>query len=225
MLALARRAALGIAQLLTVLALALFAPAWTLAYREAWIYLAVFGTAVVLISAYLMKNDPVLLERRIEAGPKAEKRPQQRAIQIVASLAFLSIFLIASLGHRFGWWHVPLWLETAGDVMVAVGFFIVFLTFRENSFASGTIDLWENQRVVATGVYAAVRHPMYAGALLMLCGTPLALGSFWSFAGVALLAAALVWRIFDEERFLAKSLPGYREYCSKVPFRLVPRVW
>ena len=97
--------------------------------------------------------------------------------------------------------------------MVALGFFIVFLTFRENSFASGTIDLWENQRVVATGVYAAVRHPMYAGALLMLCGTPLALGSLWSFAGVALLAAALVWRIFDEERFLAKRPAG----LSRVP--------
>ena len=225
MLGTASRAALGIAQLLAILALTLFAPAWTLAYREAWIYLGVFGTAIVAITAYLLKNDPALLARRIEAGAKAEKRLQQRRIQVVASFAFLSIFFIASLDHRYGWSHLPLWLEIAGDVLVALGLFVVFLTFRENSFASGTVDVWKDQRVVATGVYATVRHPMYAGALLMLGGTPLALGSLWPFAAVGLMAIAIVWRLLDEERFLETTLPGYREYRTKVRYRLVPGVW
>jgi len=222
---LAVRATVGALQTLVLLALVLFVPALTLDYPQAWIYLAIFATAVALITAYLLKNDPALLERRIVAGPIAEKRKQQKLIHAIALCAFLSIFLVASSDHRFGWSHVPPLLEAGGAGLTALGFFFVFLVFRENSFASGTIGVWIGQQVVSSGPYTAVRHPMYSGALLMLIGTPLTLGSFWALVAVVPLAAAIVWRLLDEEGFLQKNLPGYAEYCRRVRSRLVPYVW
>jgi protein-S-isoprenylcysteine O-methyltransferase Ste14 len=222
---LAVRATVGALQTLGLLGLVLFVPALTLDYPQAWIYLAIFATAVALITAYLLKNDPALLERRIVAGPIAEKRKPQKIIHAIALCAFLAIFLSASFDHRFGWSYVPPLLEAGGAGLTAVGFFVVFLVFRENSFASGTIGVWSGQQVVSSGPYAAVRHPMYSGALLMLIGTPLTLGSFWALVAVVPLAAAIVWRLLDEEAFLQKNLPGYAEYCRRVRSRLVPYAW
>jgi len=133
--------------------------------------------------------------------------------------------VVASLDHRFSWSRVPPALELLGDALVASGFLAVFFVLKENSFAAGAIEVAPDQRVISTGPYAIVRHPMYAGALIMLFGTPLALGSFWSFVPFVLTIGVLVARLLDEETFLAKNLPGYDDYRREVRRRLVPLVW
>jgi protein-S-isoprenylcysteine O-methyltransferase Ste14 len=132
---------------------------------------------------------------------------------------------VPALDHHFGWSTVPRGGVVAGDVLVAIGFYLIFRVYRENTFTSATIEVAENQKVVATGPYAIVRHPMYASAFLYLLGTPLALGSHWGLVPVAVMIPFLIWRLFDEERFLARNLPGYTEYQKRVRHRLVPFVW
>src|SRR2546426_302785 len=128
----------------------------------------------------------------------------------------------ASLDHHFGWSAVPLGGVVAGDVLVAIGFYLIALVYRENTFTSATIEVAEHQTVISTGPYAIVRHPMYASASLYLLGTPLALGSYWGLVVLGAMIPFLLWRLFDEERFLAKNLPGYMEYQKRVRYRLVP---
>ena len=172
-----------------------------------------------------MKNDPKLLARRMRAGPGDEKERSQRIIQLVATFAFLVVIVFPALDHRFAWSTVPLAGVIAGDGLVALGFLIIFFVFRENSFASGVIEVDAGQKVVATGPYAFVRHPMYSGALIMMVGVPLALGSRWGLLLVIPIALAIVWRLLDEEAFLAKRLQGYPAYQARVRHRLVPWVW
>jgi protein-S-isoprenylcysteine O-methyltransferase Ste14 len=214
-----------LAQLVGTLGLALFAPAWTLDYPRAWIYLVIFTLAAGLITLYLVKHDPALLERRIRAGPRAESAPLQQAIQGVAALAFIGIFLLASLDHRFLWSRVPLAVAVAGELAVVLGFLIVFTVFRENTYTAATIEVAPDQTVVSTGPYALVRHPMYAGALILIAGSPLALGSWWALLPVLLLTAALVVRLLDEETYLGAQLPKYLGYRERVRYRLLPGVW
>jgi protein-S-isoprenylcysteine O-methyltransferase Ste14 len=132
---------------------------------------------------------------------------------------------VPALDHRFGWSSVPLYLEIVGSVLTALGFFITFLVFRVNTFTSATVEIAENQKVISTGPYALVRHPMYFGGLLIFIGTPLALGSYWGLFAVVAALPALIWRLLDEEKLLATSLPGYTEYKQRVRYRLVPLVW
>jgi len=161
----------------------------------------------------------------MRAGPGAEKERSQKTIQLVTMTAFLATLFVPALDHRFGWSHAPLAAVIAGDAMVAIGFTIVWRTFRDNSFAAGVIDIMPDQRVVTTGVYARVRHPMYAGALIMLFGIPLALGSWWGLIAFIPMCLAIVWRLIDEERFLTERLPGYAAYRAQVRWRLAPGIW
>jgi protein-S-isoprenylcysteine O-methyltransferase Ste14 len=215
----------GLLRFLSILAVLLFLPVWTFRYWQAWIFLFVFSACALATSLYVMKNDPKLLERRMRAGPVAEKERSQQIIQSVGTAAFISLLLFPPLDHRFGWSAVPWSMVVAGDVLVAVGFLIIFFVFRENGFASGVIEVNEGQKVVATGPYALVRHPMYAGALVMLIGVPLALGSGWGPLMVIPIGVVIVWRLLDEEKFLAKNLAGYSDYRNKVRHRLLPFLW
>src|SRR5262249_15652942 len=142
-----------------------------------------------------------------------------------ASMGFIALLLVPALDHRFAWSLVPLPLVILGDILTVVGFYFIFRVYKENTYASATIDLAENQKVISTGPYALVRHPMYASASLYLLGTPLALGSYWGFLAFGFMLPVLIWRLFDEEKFLAKNLPGYVEYQKKVGYRLLPYVW
>jgi len=222
---LARKTIVGLAQFIICLGILLFAPAWTLNFWPAWVYLFVFAGSVTLITLYLWKKDPKLLERRVNAGPGAEKDKKQKLIQFFASLAFISLFILASIDHRFSWSVIPLPIVIVGNVLVVLGFFIIFLVFKENTFSAATIVVAPDQSVISTGPYAIVRHPMYSGALVMLFGTPLALGSWWSLLVFVWLTFLIVWRLIEEETFLSNSLSGYQEYCRKVQYRLVPFVW
>ena len=142
-----------------------------------------------------------------------------------ASIGFIGLLVLPGLDHRFGWSQMPANVAIAGDILVVLGWIGIFFVFRENSFSSATIELAADQRVISTGPYALVRHPMYAAALVMLLGMPIALGSWWGVLTMAAVVPALAWRLLDEERFLARNLPGYSEYQRKVRYRLLPLVW
>ncbi|MFI5251892.1 MAG: methyltransferase family protein [Bacteroidota bacterium] len=207
------------------LAALLFVPAGTLNYWEAWVLMAVFVGGSVAITVYLAMKDPKLLERRMSGGPTAEKEPTQRIIMLWAMIGFIALLVFPALDHRFAWSPVPSYVALLGDALVTVGFLLVFFVIKINTYAASTIQIAEGQQVISTGPYSLVRHPMYAGAMPLLLGVPLALGSWWGVFVPILFTPALIWRLLDEERFLAKNLPGYSEYRDKVKFRLVPFIW
>ncbi len=215
----------GLLFLILVLGLALFLSAGTLSFWPAWFFLGVFFVCVLAITLYLMKNDPHLLERRVQAGPVAEKQRKQQLIQSLASLAFIAMFIIPGLDHRLDWSVMPPLLNLVGEVLVALGLLIVFFVFRENSYTSATIEVGAEQKIVTTGPYATVRHPMYSGALVMLLGVPFALGSWWGFVALIPISLVIIARLLDEEKFLAQNLPGYTEYLTKVHYHLIPYIW
>jgi protein-S-isoprenylcysteine O-methyltransferase Ste14 len=215
----------GILQLFFILGLTIFLPAWTLDYWQAWIVVAVFFACTLAVTVYLMKNDPKLLERRVSAGVGAEQERSQNIIQAFAAVAFIALFVVSALDHRFAWSTVPPYLVALGDILIVLGFYLVFLVFKENSFASGTIEVGADQCVISTGPYALVRHPMYVGALVMLVGVPLALGSLWGLVAIVPMTLVLIARLLDEEKFLTRNLTGYSDYQSKVRCRLLPLIW
>ncbi len=214
---LAGKTVLGLSQVIVALGVFLFAPAWTFDYWQAWVYLLLFAASAASITAYLWKNDPKLLERRVKGGPGAEKESSQRLIHLCLSIAFIALMIFPSLDHRFSWSKVPLVVVVAGDVLVACGFLIIFFVFRENTFTGSAIEVAADQQVIATGPYAIVRHPMYFGALVMLLGTSLALGSWWGVLMLLPLMAVIVWRLLNEERFLSKNLRGIRGVLPESP--------
>ncbi len=215
----------GLLNLFVILALSLFLPAWTLDFWQAWLFLASFFGPVLAITLYLLKRDLGLLERRVKIGPVAEQKSSQKIIQAFASLFFLLVILIAGFDHRLHWSVVPSTLVVIADVFVVIGLLIVFFVFRENSFTSATVEVAATQKVVTTGPYAVVRHPMYSGAFLLLMFTPIALGSWWALLPVPALNGVIILRLLDEEKLLADGLTGYAGYCHQVQWRLIPHVW
>jgi protein-S-isoprenylcysteine O-methyltransferase Ste14 len=172
-----------------------------------------------------MKKDPALLERRISTGPGSEKRRRQKILNFLISKALFLVVVVPVIDHRCAWSAVPLYGVAAGDVLVALGSLIVFFAFRENTFASAIIEVGTGQKVISSGPYALVRHPMYLGWLVTFSGVPLALGSWWGLFTIIPVALVIVWRLLDEETFLAGNLPGYSEYQNRVRYRLVPFIW
>ena len=221
-----RKTFISLAALMLVMAAAIFLAAGTLNYWQAWVFLILYAGASLAITLYLLIHDPALLERRMKAGPTAETRTSQKIIMGLASpLGFIGLVVVPALDRRFGWSDTAAPTALFGDVLVMLGWLAIFAVFRANSFAAATIDVAPDQQVISTGPYALVRHPMYAGALLMLVGIPIALGSWWGLLALAGMAPALVWRLLDEERFLAANLPGYVAYQDKVSHRLIPYLW
>ncbi len=220
-----KKALLAIVLLAVLKALLLLLAAGTVHYWQGWAYLAVYFGASLLITLYLMKEDPTLLERRLSAGPIAEKERSQRIIMVFAIIGYISLLVVSALDHRFMWSSVPLYVVIAGNMLILIGLYIIFPVYKENPFTFATIEVTDNQKVISTGPYAVVRHPMYSGSLLYLLGTPLALGSYWGLLVLAGTMPFFAWRLFDEERFLSKNLQGYREYCAKVRRRMIPRVF
>jgi protein-S-isoprenylcysteine O-methyltransferase Ste14 len=219
------RAVLGLLNLVVVLGLAVFGPAGTLRFPEAWALLAVFAGSSLAITLYLARKDPALLARRTQAGPVSEKERTQKVIQAFASIAFLATLVVPAVDRRLGWTRAPAVVAVLGDLLVGLGFWVVFRVFRENTFTSAVIEVAAEQRVIETGPYAVVRHPMYSGALVLIAGIPLALGSFVGLVTLLPFTAVIVWRLLDEERFLVGHLAGYAEYCRKTRHRLLPGVW
>jgi protein-S-isoprenylcysteine O-methyltransferase Ste14 len=220
-----RRALRGLAKLMLAMSVILFLPAWSLRFWQGWLYLAVFGGCCVATTLYFLKHDPKLVERRAAAGPTAEKQPAQKIIMTLTSACFLLLIVIPALDHRWHWSHVPVWLVLLSDAGFVLSFFLIALVLRQNSYAASTIQVETQQPVISTGAYALVRHPMYAAALPMFIFTPLALGSYWGLLVVVVMTPALIWRLLDEEHYLARNLPGYTAYCARTRTRLIPFVW
>jgi protein-S-isoprenylcysteine O-methyltransferase Ste14 len=206
----------GLVFLAIVMGLLLFLSAGTVQFWQAWVYLTIYFVASFLISLYLMKNDPALLQRRLSGGPTAEKTKTQQISMLFASAGFIGSLIVPAIDHRFVWSNMPIYAVITGDILTAVSFYIMFLVFRENTFASATIEIAEDQKVISIGQYAFVRQPMYAGGSLLFIGTPLALGSYWGLLSFSIVLPALIWRLLDEEKYLAKNLPEYVDYCAKV---------
>ena len=200
----------------------LFLPAGSIRYYEAWIYSVALFIPMITTLLYLVKYDPKLLERRMRYKEKEEK---QKLIIRLSRLPFIAGFLIPGFDYRFSWSDVPIAFVILANVIVMAGYFFVFLVFRENSYTSRIVEVEKEQEVITTGPYSIVRHPMYTGTIFMFLFTPLALGSWWAIIAFALWPVVLVYRIFDEERVLMKDLKGYKEYCEKTRYRLIPMVW
>jgi len=224
--ALSRRAYGGAAIFAAALALLIFGSAWTIRYPEAWIYCIVFSTCVLIITRYFLEHDPALIARRLDAGPAAERERAQQRIQSAASVLLCAMFVSAGFERRLAPWSaIPVWTPFAADLAVVAGFAVVFLACRDNSHASAIVTVESGQRVVSSGAYGVVRHPMYAGALVLFLATPMALASRWALLPAAGLCATLVIRLIAEERYLERHLAEYGEYERRVRFRLVPGIW
>jgi protein-S-isoprenylcysteine O-methyltransferase Ste14 len=215
----------GMLFLLISMGLAIFLPYGSLTNPLAWIYLAVFFGSALLITIYLFLFDQHLLKSRLAAGPVAEPTVRQKMIQSAAGLVFLGIYVTSAFDLRFGWSDVPQTLSYLCDVFCLLAFVYLFFVFKQNTYLSATIEVQERQQVISTGLYAIVRHPMYTGAIALMFFTPLALGSFWGLIPSAILALVISYRAIDEERNLASNLAGYKEYCKKVRYRLIPFIF
>jgi protein-S-isoprenylcysteine O-methyltransferase Ste14 len=209
---------------LVAFGLMLFLPAGTFHYWQAWVFLAVFALSTWIPSVYLMRTNPAALERRMR-GPLAETRTLQRILIAVIFICFPAMFVVSALDHRFGWSPVPATVSLAGDVLVAVGLVLDMFVVIQNGYAAVNVVVEDGQRLISSGLYGLVRHPMYTGNVILMLGVPLALGSYWGLLFVIPGLIVLVLRIRDEEDLLAHELSGYREYTQHVRYRLLPYVW
>jgi protein-S-isoprenylcysteine O-methyltransferase Ste14 len=213
----------GVVQLV-VLSLLLFWPAGTFDYWQAWV-LVVLAISTWISGVFLLRADPATLEGRTRGGPTAETRRVQKVVIGGLWLSLATMLVVSALDHRFGWSAVPTAISLVGDVLVAVGLAVPVLVVIQNSYAAATVRVGAGQKVVSTGLYGLVRHPMYTGNVIMMVGIPLALGSYWGLVFVVPGLIVLAWRIRDEENLLQEKLDGYREYTQQVRYRLVPCMW
>jgi protein-S-isoprenylcysteine O-methyltransferase Ste14 len=197
-------------------------PAGTLNYWQVYLYFAVITIPMLLVLRYFLRYDPKFLERRTRGR---EKVKEQKLIQMINLPVFMAAFIIPGLDRRFGWSDVPVEIIVITNIVILGGYLIIFNVFRQNSFASRIVETDREQKVITTGLYGVVRHPMYIGVLIMYMPTPLALGSYWGLIPMVLLPVALVLRILNEEKVLKENLGDYKEYCKKTKYRLIPYIW
>jgi protein-S-isoprenylcysteine O-methyltransferase Ste14 len=210
------------------MALLLFVSAGTWRWPEGWVYLAELGVIGMAVGVWLAQHDPGLLAERMSGIFARSQRTWDRILMSVFVVVWIGSLVLSALDAvRFHWSRVPIWLQAVGAVLVALGYYVFYLTFRENSYAAPIVKIQSERghRVVSTGPYALVRHPMYAGAVAFFVGTPLLLGSWWGLAVAPALIVLLSVRALLEERTLADELPGYRDYAARVRYRLVPGIW
>jgi protein-S-isoprenylcysteine O-methyltransferase Ste14 len=224
---LSARVAIRIIAVLTIAICALFLPAGTLRFWQGWVYLGVLPVPSLCAYLYFLKHDPQLVERRLQQ--KEQVREQKLLMRWFKPL-FLCVFLVPGFDYRLGWTRtllgaVPLWLTVFSQVMALTGMCFASWVITVNRFAGRTIRVEEGQKVISTGPYSIVRHPMYSGSVVLWMFTPLALGSYISVPIFALLIPFYVIRLLNEEKVLREELPGYPEYCLHTRFRLIPFVW
>ena len=200
----------------------LFLPAWTVKYPGAWLFIAVLFGPMLILGVFLFIKSPGLLEKRLN---NKEKEKTQKGVLALSGLMFPAGFVISALDFRFGWSYVPMWAMIAAAALFLVGYGLYAEVMRENAYLSRTVEIQENQKVISTGLYSVVRHPMYLATLLMFLPLALILGSLWGLIPFALYPVIIVIRIINEEKVLENGLDGYIEYKSKVKYRLIPFIW
>jgi len=204
------------------LGLIFFLPAGTLRFWEAWVYIAIMVFMVFAVVTYFLKRDPEVMERRLRTK---EKETVQKKFVLAAYISFIVGILMVGFDRRWNWSTVSPALVIAADIIVILGYAVFVLVIRENRFLSRVVEVAPDQKVITTGPYAVVRHPMYAGTLVLYLFTPIALGSFWAVIPFALISAAFPIRILNEEKVLLRDLPGYGDYMKKTKYRLIPGIW
>ena len=207
---------------LAVVGLFLFLCAGSIAYWNAWFFITAFGLSVGSFGAYLYKNDKELLQKRLNTQ---EKEEGQKAYTILGGVSLAAAFAGSGLDHRFGWSSVSVTFTVAALIVMLAGFALFAVTLAQNSYASRVVEIQRGQRVIDTGVYSVVRHPMYVAAILLFLASPVVLGSWYAVIPVLIYIAGIVLRIINEEKLLRDGLPGYSEYTKKVKYRLIPFIW
>ena len=200
----------------------IFLPAGTFCYPNGWLFMVVLFVPVFLAGIVMMIASPSRLEKRLSAK---EKSKEQRQVVSTSALMFLVGFVLAGLGVRFGWYRLPYLVSVIGAIVLLISYGLYAVVLYQNPFLSRTVEVFENQRVIDTGAYSVVRHPMYGATLLLFLAMPLVLGSLYAFIVFLVYPALIIKRIHYEEILLKKELPGYKEYCKKVKYRLVPFIW
>ena len=202
--------------------LVLFLPAGSWNYFNGWLFCGLLFLPMLVLGALLLWKAPALLEKRLNTK---EQEKAQMAVVAVSSLLFLAAFVAAGLDFRFGWTHVPIWLVCLAAVLQLAAYGLYAEVMRENAWLSRTVEVQENQKVIDTGLYGIIRHPMYTATILLFLAMPLVLGSWVSFAIMLLYPVVIVFRIRNEEQVLETRLAGYREYKQRVRCRLLPFIW
>ncbi|MBQ4289543.1 MAG: isoprenylcysteine carboxylmethyltransferase family protein [Clostridia bacterium] len=202
--------------------LLLFIPAGTLSFPNGWLFMGILFIPMFIVGIVLMVRDPELLEKRLDAR---ESEGEQKKVVALSGMMFLAAFIIAGLNFRFSWIVMPSWSVLLGAVIFLGAYLMYGEVLRENSYLSRTIEVQEDQKVIDTGLYAIVRHPMYSATLFLFLSMGLVLGSPISFAILLLYIPIIVKRIRNEEKVLAEGLKGYEEYMDKVRYRLIPYIW
>ena len=200
----------------------IFLPAGTLGFFQGWLLMGVLFVPMFFAGLYMMAKDPERLKKRLNGR---EQEPEQRRVIRLSGLMFIAAFVLAGLSFRFGFLRFPRWVSWAGAVLFLFSYGLYGLVLRENAYLSRTIEVQQGQQVVDTGLYAIVRHPMYAATVVLFLSMPLILGSVLSLLVMGLYVPLIVRRIQNEEAVLKKGLPGYAAYQKKVPWRLLPYVW
>ncbi len=206
----------------TVMIVVLFLPAWSLNYWNGWLYLGALFVPMTFTVIYFYLRDPALLEKRLNTN---EREKEQQSYVKLSLLLFVAGFVLPGFDFRFGWSNMPVWLVVTGVVLLEAGYVLFILVMKENSYASRIIEIQENQKLIDTGLYALVRHPMYLAASMIYLSSPLILGSFFALIPIAFTPMILGYRAVHEEQVLKEGLEGYREYTEKVRYRLVPFLW
>ena len=205
-----------------LIGLLIFVPAGTVFYSYGWLFMGILFVPMFLAGVVMMLKNPALLEKRLDAK---EKQKDQSLVVKLSGLMFLCGFIVAGLGVRFEWYMLPPEVVMVFAVLFLVAYVLYAEVLRENTYLSRTIEVQENQKVIDTGLYGIVRHPMYSATLILFLSMPLVLGSVYSFVIFLAYPFIIAKRIKGEEEFLEKELPGYREYKQKVKYRLIPFIW
>lgn len=207
---------------LVLMGIVLFLPAGTFEYFNGWLFIGLLFIPMLFLGVALFFKAPTLLEKRLQSK---EKENTQKGVVAASALMFIGAFVIAGLDYRFGWTRVPMWLVLVAAVILLAAYAMYAEVMRENAYLSRTVEVQENQKVIDTGLYGVIRHPMYTATIFLFLAIPLVLGSFISFGIMLLYPIVIVMRIGNEEKVLEEGLQGYKEYKKKVKYRLVPFVW
>lgn len=202
--------------------LLIFLPAGTFSYFNGWLFMAILFIPMFIAGIVMMFKNPELLSKRLSAK---EKQKEQGIVVNLSGLMFIAGFVVAGLGYRFSWYNLPTGVSIGGAVAFLVAYVLYAEVLRENTYLSRTIEVQENQKVIDTGLYSVVRHPMYSVTLLLFLSMPIVLGSLYSFIIFLSYPFIIAKRIKNEEELLEKELTGYREYKQKVKYRMIPFIW
>jgi len=210
------------AVVMIILGAVIFLPAGSLRYWNGWLYIGSLLFLMIPAMIYMCRHNPQLIEKRLSIN---EKEKEQKVFVKLSVLLCFASFAVPGLDYRFGWSHVPFWLVMVSLLIMISAYGMFFIVMQQNRYASRVIEIQDNHTLIDTGLYSVIRHPMYSSALLLYGVSPLVMGSYYALIPLSFLPPLVVYRLINEEKFLMKELPGYKEYMTRVKYRLIPFIW